>query len=104
MIDSAAWIPNIGRQPTASISGPPITSPIAGEPAATSDHQPIALARSPRVYTLLISAMEEGIVAPPIITARPRSAISDTGSHANTVTAVIAVEIVNPVRNTRRWP
>ncbi len=104
MTDSAAWIPNIGRHPRASISGPPITNPIAGEPAATSDHQPMALARSPRAYTLLISAIEDGIVAPPIITAKPRSAISEIGSQARVVTAVMAVETAKPVRKTRRWP
>ena len=104
MIESAAWIANIGRQPTASIKGPPITSPIAGEPAATSDHHPIAFARSPRAYTLLINAIDEGIVAPPITTASPRKAIREYGSQANVVSAVIAVETVNPVRNTRRCP
>src|SRR6056297_330933 len=104
MIDSIAWIANIGRHPTASISGPPMTNPIAGDPAATSDHHPMALARSPRAWTLLINAIDDGIVAAPIITASPRMAIRENGSHARTVSAVIDVDTPNPVRNTRRWP
>ena len=103
-IDSAAWMANIGRQPTASMSGPPMTRPIAGEPAATSDHQPMALARSAGAWTLLMSAIDDGIVAAPITTASPRRTINEYGSQANTVSAVTTVEIVNPVRNTRRWP
>ncbi len=104
MIESTAWMPNIGRQPTASISGPPSTSPIAGEPAATNDHQPMALARAAGVWTLLISAIDDGMVPAPITTARPRSTISEYGSHASVVAAVTIVEIVKPVTNTRRWP
>ena len=70
-------MPNMGRQPTASISGPPSTRPMAGEPAATSDHHPMALARSAGRYTELMRAIEDGMVAAPIITARLRRTISE---------------------------
>lgn len=94
----------ITRQPNASTSGPPATSPTTGPPATTSDQKPRARDRRSGVNIRLISASELGPVAAPMVAPSTRNAISDGPDHARAVSATNTVAPTMPIRYTRRWP
>ena len=97
-IVSGTWATKIQRQPTSSMSGPPMATPMTGPPAPTSDHQPIALTRSSRSNSLKISAIELAPVAAPSTALSVRITISAVLLHAM---ALRAAKMLAPARPRR---
>lgn len=95
---NGAWTAKIARHPTASTSGPPATRPRTGAAPATSDHHPIALARSAGTKACMIIAIDAGPVAAPARAATVRSTINDGASQAK---ALAPVATANPARPSR---
>ncbi len=96
--DSGTWAMKMDRQPKASTTGPPATSPMTGAPAPTNDHHPIALTRSSSGNACMISAIDAGPIAAPGSDPIVRIAMSEGPFHAN---AVQAAPIVNPAKPSR---
>jgi hypothetical protein len=88
----------IARQPMASTSGPPATSPSTGAPAPTSDHHPIALTRSSSGNARMINAIDAGPVAAPGMAPSVRIAMSDEPFQARAVRNVATVKPARPMR------
>ena len=73
------------RQPIHSMSGPPVTTPTAGERATTAAQMPSARVRSRCGYTDRIIAMADGPDAALAAWAMVRSTIREVVSHAKAV-------------------